>query len=836
MPNYVPGIGPYEPDLMIVGEAPGKHENDAKEPFVGPTGQMVNEYLRDCGISRSEVYLTNVVKYQPPFNDFTKLNLIGIDLAESTRKLWDEEIRPFNPKCILALGDRALEAVTGYSGILNYRGSILRANDGIHKVVPTIHPAALLPRVGREEGALPWVYNKLIKHDFSRAIEESKFREFTLPSRQHDIAHNSLDVFRFLREYEKLSRASVDIESINCVPVSIAFAFTRFHSLTIPLLRKIGDVPLTDMTMNELAECWRFIDEGLRTHGLVGQNFKYDEYKLGLIGLKCPSVISDTLLKTHLIFPELPIKKLHVQSSLWTREPYYKEEGKEAKIGRRFNVERFFVYNGKDSCVTLEIDEEQEVDLKEMGENLHLPLLSFYYDYVMKLHKVYLKLENVGFEVDNVRKKELKREFEKLFHEQHILLTNLVGHEINVKSPPQMFELLYKEMKFKTLKKAPTSEDAITVLIGNHCKGKDGPEKKKILEAILEERRIRDQLSRQINFQNDYDGTCKCSYKISGTETARRSTTILQKPVRPEKIGLSFHTISKHGRLAKGIRSMFRPRKGKVYVAADASQAEPRIVSVLSEDWKLLEVMQSGRVDIHRRTAALIFGYTPYLQLDGECALADRMEKDGPERYTGKTVRNAGNYDVHKHTFMETFNTNAQKYEIPISISEWRAGQMLDLFHQASPKVRSKFHKDVQEAIRSTRLLVNPFGRPRVFNARMDDSIFKEGYAYIPQSTVADLIGHAAINIDNELNGDLENGVLISENHDALTLEVDESNYMAYARLMKKHMEMPIDFSIYCTLKRDCKLVIPCDVEVAVESYADFKKIKVTIVDEEKIA
>src|SRR5690349_20137474 len=146
MPNYVGGIGPLEPDLMIVAEAPGKNEDEQGQPLVGPTGQMVDDYLFKAGTHRSRVYLTNVIKYRPPRNDLKKLHLIGVDLQQSIDELWEKEINVLHPKCIIAMGDLALNAITGYDGILNYRGSILTAKDGKTKVVPTIHPAALFNR------------------------------------------------------------------------------------------------------------------------------------------------------------------------------------------------------------------------------------------------------------------------------------------------------------------------------------------------------------------------------------------------------------------------------------------------------------------------------------------------------------------------------------------------------------------------------------------------------------------------------------------------------------------------------------------------------------------
>lgn len=821
MPNYVAGIGSVEPRLMIIGEAPGKYEDEQGIPFVGPTGKMLDEYLFKAGIRRSDCYITNVIKYRPPLNDLKKLHLIGVDIGQSMQELWDNEINKLHPNCILAVGDLALQAVCDCSGILNYRGSILTARDGKTKVVATIHPAALFSHGGEDsKGGLSWTYTKLIQSDIIRAAEESLTSTIILPDRTLTVAHNSLDVHRFFREYEKLDKAAVDIESINCVPVCVGFAFNRHHAISIPLLRNIGTNRLTDMGDAELDECWREIDKQLRRCKIIGHNYMYDDYKLSLIGFDTPNVYSDTLIKTRVIFPELPDKRLCVVSSLWTREPYYKDDGKEFKIGKS-RIDNYLIYNARDCAVEFEVDEAQEIDLLEMQEKFNVPLKEYYYDYMMKKHKFYLKLQTTGKRVDHARQKELKVKYTAMQEEVHKRLNEAIGEDVNVKSYPQMFNLLYKVMKFKIRKRDPTSEDSIVALLGQ-CKDKL---KKEILKDVLEERRIRDQKSRQISFSPDYDGRCKSAYNISATETCRSSTGILKKPLRPKKIGLADHTISAHGRLAKDIKSMFIADEGKVIIQIDASQAEARVVAVLAEDYELLTAFD--KIDIHRRTAGLMFGYTPKLELgiDFTHPIIDKLPKDGPERFTGKMIRHAGNYDMKKHRLMTEFNTNAQKFEINMDISEWRAGQMLDLFHAASPKIKGKFHADIQDAINSTRVLIDPMGGVRIFNGRMDDSLYQEGYANIPQRTVAHLVQGAALKIDEELNGD-GNVLWAEEKHDALYLQAPAGDWEPYARLMKKHMETPIDFSVYCTLKRDIKLIIPCDVEVSKTNYASFEKVK----------
>lgn len=832
MPNYVPGTGPFESKLMIIGDFPDKASSDSGTPFSGPPGYMLEEFLRNNGVSKSECYLTYVVKYQAPFNDVKKFHLINVEIPKSIEDLWEKEIKVYKPNCILAVGDLALQACINLVGVQKYRGSILTAVDNKTKVVPTIPPSSLFSRwdnpsetSGESKGALNYVWRVIIQHDVARAVEESNTSTISLPVRDLNIARNSLDLFRFFRRYESFDKASCDIESINCIPVCVGFSFNRNHAISIPLIKRVNNIDFTGMSYRELSDCWRMIDVELRRLKIVGHNFKYDDFKLSLAGFNIPNVYSDTLIKTRVIFPELPLKNLGVVGSIWTREPYWKDEGKEFKLGK-MKIDNLFLYNAKDCAVEIEVDEEQETDLIDLQNKYHVPLVDYYYNYMMRKHKLYLNLESHGFLVDKERKEELSIRYSLMRKSVHERITSKLGYELNVKSTPQKFDLLYNKFKFPGRKKTPTSEEAIVALIGNHCKKPDDAFKKSVLEDILEETRIRTQESNYINFTPDYDGRCRTSYNISATETCRSSTSILDKPVRPKKMGLSFHTISKHGRLAKDIRSMFPVDKGKVFLQADSSQCQARIVAVLAEDWELLKAFDT--VDVHRRTAGLIFGLTPDLNLsEGYVPIVDDIGKDDPMRFTGKKTRHAGNFDMRKRTFALQFNTDAQKFEIDMEISEWKAGQMLDRFHEASPKLRNIFYKQIQEAISETRCLIDPFGGIRIFNGRMDDNLFKEGYANIPQRTEAHLIQNAALKINDEIK-DPKEACLISENHDSLLMLAPASNWEPYAQLMKKHMQTPIDFSKYCSLKRDYILTIPSDIEMSDTNYGEMRKVKLS--------
>ena len=136
--------GPKEALIAIVGEAPGKEESETGVPFCGGSGQLLTKTLRDVGLNRSEIYITNVVKERPPQNDLSRLHEVGISLQESERELINE-LRGTKANVIVPLGGVALKAITGYGAITKYRGSILSSPYlEKRKIIPSIHPAYCL--------------------------------------------------------------------------------------------------------------------------------------------------------------------------------------------------------------------------------------------------------------------------------------------------------------------------------------------------------------------------------------------------------------------------------------------------------------------------------------------------------------------------------------------------------------------------------------------------------------------------------------------------------------------------------------------------------------------
>src|SRR5271170_5840653 len=99
--NYCPGFGSSSARLVALGEAPGSHEILTQIPFSGASGNLLNQAFVYAGIDRSELYLTNVCKVQPPGNDINRLKELGKTIEEFEPVL-RQELALIKPNCILA--------------------------------------------------------------------------------------------------------------------------------------------------------------------------------------------------------------------------------------------------------------------------------------------------------------------------------------------------------------------------------------------------------------------------------------------------------------------------------------------------------------------------------------------------------------------------------------------------------------------------------------------------------------------------------------------------------------------------------------------------------------
>ncbi|WP_119679049.1 UdgX family uracil-DNA binding protein [Indioceanicola profundi] len=142
----VPGEGPPNAALMLVGEQPGDQEDLAGRPFVGPAGQVLDRALAEAGIVRADAYLTNAVKHFK-FTPRGKRRIHQKPDAgeiESCRWWLEEEIRTVRPRLIVALGATAGRALLGREvKVQQERGRMMEIGEG-RRLLLTVHPSYLL--------------------------------------------------------------------------------------------------------------------------------------------------------------------------------------------------------------------------------------------------------------------------------------------------------------------------------------------------------------------------------------------------------------------------------------------------------------------------------------------------------------------------------------------------------------------------------------------------------------------------------------------------------------------------------------------------------------------
>lgn len=829
---YVPGYGPLGAKLMILGECPTPKDTTAGKPFTD--SRELGQVLSDAGIRKENCWLTTVSKYhvEPnypgkkiPFAVRAKQQGINIE-----QELFDlqQEINGVKPNCILAVGKSSLWALSGKTDIESYRGSILHGMGT--KYVPSFNPAHLSWQATDVEFKGYW-NRQLMIFDFKRALAQSAFSDYILPSRTIEICRNSAQLAEFRARYKgKKIRMAADIEANGtCMPVCIGLAFTKYHAMVVPLWNADG---LSTIPAADMAQIWIILAEMLWENEIVGQNFNYDRDKILRLGFAIRKLASDVMLKAFAINPELP-KGLAFNTSIFTEEPFYKNEGM-----YKGSITDLLMGCGRDACVTIEVDENMDADLNELG------MRPFFENFLMRLPDLYWSIERQGFRVDHTERDRLLRKYIEWDERVRYELFNLVGCEVNVNAHKQIALLLWENLKLP--RKDSTGEEDITALLNSPTAIKKR-EHRKICELILEGRRVRKSISTYLMALPDYDGRMRTTY-FPCLDTGRTSTGQQDPPIRPivevidengkkknKVLGTAFQTMTKHGDIGADIRGMYVPdtihievgsdnsirlvEEEELFVQADSSQAEARVVALLADDEETLRMYDEH--DIHALTASWFFGGVE----------SDYSKKvlgyEHPIRFAGKTLRHAGHLGASKRRASIELNTQARKYKIPIAITEAVAERALQIFHSKSPRIQQVFQAQVVESLKKSRQLIAPtaygmnceIGGKRTFFERWGEELFRQAFAYIPQRAVSDNTKMAALRIRERI----PNIKIVMEAHDALLFSIPKSKVKEQTGIIKQEMERPIDFS-RCSLRRH-HLKIPCEVETGI-NYRDFQKFK----------
>jgi DNA polymerase len=137
----VPGEGPTHAEIMLIGEGPGFHENEQGRPFVGAAGKFLDQLLEQAGVTRADVWITNVVKCRPPGNR----DPLPDEVETCTSNYLQHQIKIVNPSIIVTLGRFSMGLFFKGAKISQIHGQMRKVGDRF--VIAMFHPAAALHQI-----------------------------------------------------------------------------------------------------------------------------------------------------------------------------------------------------------------------------------------------------------------------------------------------------------------------------------------------------------------------------------------------------------------------------------------------------------------------------------------------------------------------------------------------------------------------------------------------------------------------------------------------------------------------------------------------------------------
>lgn len=712
----VPADGPLTARVAIVGLAPAREEQRLGKPFVGPSGKQLDQCLSMAGVARHEVRITNVSDRYIPIGT-------GVGDFESSyyddckRRLAHEFSLMPNLTTVIPLGD-ALIPITGKYGVTRWRGSILPTTLPTgYRAVPSVHPAWLIRG--------QWEYRGVLAFDIKRAIKESSLpgHLLALPDVPCITGPSYQQVGQALEYYSSLgpdSLIAVDLEMHHRQFIAcIGLYDGKRPAICIPFVYGNGK-PI--WSAGEEALIWRGLSR-LFEFGkarLCGQNLSFDLIRLlWENGVSMAPPWMDTMHAHHALMPELP-HSLAFINSIYTRLPYYKDDGKEwdPKVGEK----AFWEYNCKDAWATWHCALGLEADLRR--EKLWDSYVAAY----TKRFKIAIRMEFEGIRVDVPAWQKVVGELEVQIADQQIVIDQMVGYPFKVNSPKQVKELLYIKKGWTPVINRKTHLPTVDVeaLRSLHIKYNDP-----LVLKIIEQRQALDLKGDIFDQEIGTDNRIRCHYSQTGTVTGGRWSS----SASVTGSGMNLQNIPREG----PARKMFLPDEGHVFIEADQVQAEVMAVGWMGPVPGLIRLFKEGR-DIHLEVAKMIAQTVQdhKITVPGGMFMCDpdTMDKlkNKDERYVAKRTVHASNYDM-------AARRHASVTSIPVALSEI----LLTIYHTVLfPEIRSLYHTGIQHELRTTRTLWVPyFNTRRVFLGYWDSSgeLLRAAYAHKPQALVGHITG-----------------------------------------------------------------------------------------------
>lgn len=767
------GIGDRNAKIAFVNFCPLKEDLQDGKAFSIRTseGFMFDQLLNSAGILRRSCWVTNLVKAHLDVpSSVLRFPLRGAPVegpafASWKRQLLAELATLPELTIVAAMGQEVFYTLTGLRNIRKRRGSVYEIDLTPERKVKVL--AMLHPKTASEE----YLTRYLIMSDLKRLREESATRELVRAKYTVHLRPTVYEAIGYIRRCEWERRVGFDIEVLNEELGCFALAISPTECMCIPFVAGGTDFYSLDEE-TEITKELGFLLEN-PTVLKIGQNLAFDScFMLRRYGIRTKNM-ADTMIAMGMLYPDFN-KGLDIITSLFTREPYYKDEGKKY-MTMGGDEEQFWLYNAKDALVCVQALPEMEQDLER---------LECYDAYVRQtqLLQPLMYMQEHGIAVD---KEGLAKAHDETFTEMARLqqeLNEMAGEELNPNSPKQLINYFYNKKGIKPYVKRGTGTPTVDENALKRLSRKGFRE----ASLVQEIRHLKKMDGTYYTMEFDKDDRLRCAFNPVGTVSGRLSSS---KTI--------FGTGGNLQNIPPNMKKFLVADPGFVIYNIDLVQAENRIVAYVAPDHNMIEAFELGQ-DIHSKTAGLIFG-KPLDQVSDEKGSSSIGSGQYSERFWGKKANHGLNYGM-------GFKKFAFLYEIP----EADAKRICDGYHRAYPGVKA-YHDWVTREISTTRRLTNCLGRTRKFLDRYSDSLLMEAYSFIPQSTIADIINQRGLLFIFENQDEFRELRLLNQVHDSLVFQLPlwmtAVGHINILRSICNSLTQPIKF-------RNRTFTIPVEVEI----------------------